>query len=376
MFDPLTQIRIDLLHKNPSDFESDACSSSPQLWGRRSYSIGDILSESSSTSKMMGSSTNVEESGYDSDSTRTGHESPRSSMKIGGSETEREPSTSSSSSASTSSNTSNQNDVDFDVDSSIAAPSPVQSQSCSSDDDTPPKSYGPLAYVTLSRTQKDGPHRNIKASNSSSTFVANTARTLPRSQSISSGVKPQMRRKASCVEISTSSSPFISRTQVLIGGEVDKQLSAPVSAAPSLRLRNKVRDRDSWNATRQTRSQSLCLSIFSVKFEKGPTKKSLGFSVVGGKDSPKGSMGIFIKRIFPYGQASEEGNITEGDEILSVNGHSLSNSTHTEALNIFKGIKSGEVVLQIARREMVKPTPTSQPDENRRVASQPVLIRT
>lgn len=42
-----------------------------------------------------------------------------------------------------------------------------------------------------------------------------------------------------------------------------------------------------------------------------------------------------------------------GDEILSVNGQSLSSVTHTDALNIFKGIKSGEVILQVARREKV-----------------------
>jgi len=93
-------------------------------------------------------------------------------------------------------------------------------------------------------------------------------------------------------------------------------------------------------------------SIKNVTFEKGPGRPSLGFTVVGGEDSPRGSIGIYVKSIFPNGQAV--GLLKEGDEIFTVNGQSVAGLTHAQAINMFKETKVGSIQVTLGRREPKK----------------------
>ncbi|KOC60253.1 PDZ domain-containing protein 2 [Habropoda laboriosa] len=98
------------------------------------------------------------------------------------------------------------------------------------------------------------------------------------------------------------------------------------------------------------RATSLSMDLLTITLEKGAPKK-LGFSIVGGSDSNKGSMGIFVKDIMAGGQAAEEGTLKVGDEILAINGISMDGLTHGKALQTFKAAKAGKMVLHVGRRD-------------------------
>lgn len=103
---------------------------------------------------------------------------------------------------------------------------------------------------------------------------------------------------------------------------------------------------------RKAKSSPHC-TFHTVTFEKGSGKKALGFTIVGGADSPRGALGIFIKSILPKGQAIENGLLRAGDEILAVNGNVCHDLTHQDAIKLFKSVKCGEIVLNICRRKTI-----------------------
>lgn len=68
----------------------------------------------------------------------------------------------------------------------------------------------------------------------------------------------------------------------------------------------------------------------TVELQRGP--EGLGFSVVGGHQSPHGDLPIYVKTV--YGAAA--GQLKHGDQILSVDGVSLLGLTHQQAVALLK----------------------------------------
>jgi len=70
----------------------------------------------------------------------------------------------------------------------------------------------------------------------------------------------------------------------------------------------------------------------------------LGFNITGGTDQPHlpNDDGIFVTKIRDSASAAVDGRLKEGDKILQVNGKTLLNLTHKEAVEIFLG--AGETV--------------------------------
>ena len=72
--------------------------------------------------------------------------------------------------------------------------------------------------------------------------------------------------------------------------------------------------------------------------------RGLGLSIVGKKSGP----GVYISEVVKGGAADSDGRLVQGDQILFVNGHDLTDSSQEEAAPILK-MAQGRIVMVVRR---------------------------
>ena len=84
----------------------------------------------------------------------------------------------------------------------------------------------------------------------------------------------------------------------------------PVSTSPV----SVVPDSSSPESRKSSPSTMKFSPPHTVTLLKGVGGKGLGFSIVGGSDTPKGPMGFYIKTIYPHGSAADDDRLNEGNQ--------------------------------------------------------------
>ncbi|XP_047623561.1 PDZ domain-containing protein 2 isoform X3 [Phacochoerus africanus] len=99
--------------------------------------------------------------------------------------------------------------------------------------------------------------------------------------------------------------------------------------------------------------EDVCFIVLNKKEGSG-----LGFSVAGGTDvEPKA---VVVHRVFSQGAASQEGTVSRGDFLLSVNGTSLAGLAHGDVLKVLHQAQLHKDVLVVIKKGSDQPRPSTR----------------
>ncbi|XP_063969005.1 tyrosine-protein phosphatase non-receptor type 13-like isoform X2 [Lytechinus pictus] len=120
----------------------------------------------------------------------------------------------------------------------------------------------------------------------------------------------------------------------------DKPTTKVAAASQETEVKNKKAEQETLDEEVQEASEGLDLlpgDKYTVQLKK--VNGSLGISVTGGVNTSVKHGGIYIKTMVPRGAADQDGRIKSGDRLLQVNGASLTQVTHRQAVEILRRAK-------------------------------------
>jgi len=117
---------------------------------------------------------------------------------------------------------------------------------------------------------------------------------------------------------------------------LEKRKSEPIRSSnlQEVTSTHSLRDASSTRSLQDASTCSLNGTRTAQIFREGDTP--LGLSVAGGRGSPLGTIPLFISYLQPNGLAASTGLLRKGDRILSINGHSVENVSHEEAVTLLR----------------------------------------
>ncbi|XP_060777478.1 probable serine/threonine-protein kinase ifkA isoform X2 [Neoarius graeffei] len=125
---------------------------------------------------------------------------------------------------------------------------------------------------------------------------------------------------------------------------------------------------ENWMSKRTvSMSSENCEDVHVVVLHK-EAGSGIGFTVAGGVDQNKP---VTVHKVLRNGIAAQEGSIYVGDQVLSINGTALHNSTHKEALHTMRKARGRAMAVVVIRRGDVTETCASIKDNPQKAAGNP-----
>ncbi|XP_063114103.1 PDZ domain-containing protein 2 isoform X2 [Cavia porcellus] len=159
---------------------------------------------------------------------------------------------------------------------------------------------------------------------------------------------PASEGSAPVQDLPSGKSWSVSLDQLLVSAGDQQRLQAVLESVGS---KSTIRTLLQEAKAQSENKEDICFIVLHKK-----EGSSLGFSVVGGTDVDLKS--VMIHRVFSQGTASQEGTVSRGDFLLSINGASLASLAQGDVLKVLHQAQLHKQVLVVIKRGNSQPRPS------------------